>query len=109
MGEGEARASGAPVCEVNSSYRIRRNNNRTGNAADHAMTLILTAASNRYALQVGDRLVTSGGTQYDPFANKSVYRLRRMTQSATRTSSSERCVLSRPSRPRQPYHCTVTT
>jgi hypothetical protein len=36
------------------------------------MTLILTVASNRYALQVGDRLVTSGGTQYDPFANKSV-------------------------------------
>ena len=36
------------------------------------MTLILSAATPAYALHVGDRLVSRGGTPHDPLANKSV-------------------------------------
>ena len=81
--------------------RIRRNRSRHGAAG-----------------RVGDLLlarVVGLGRAYFPFGPQvrstcgDSYRLRRMAQSATRTSSSEWCILSRPSRPSQPYHCTVTT
>jgi hypothetical protein len=36
------------------------------------MTLILSRASDRYALHVSDRLVTTNGRPYDPLANKTI-------------------------------------
>src|SRR5437867_2015050 len=45
---------------------------RSASPPERAMTPIVSLASRRYVLQVGDRLVTRAAHPFDPFSNKAV-------------------------------------